>query len=154
MLRSRREVMTTLALGAAAMLVMAPRRVLAAAETRGGPSLGIDAGARFAGSIVTSVGPVTLGALPVRLTDSEGRGFTVDLLRYDPETPGVARAGSLSAFVSNDGDGVLATHEEHGLAAMAIASLLAARESAGARLPSLLTLRERSLVRTKARTRA
>jgi hypothetical protein len=116
-------------------------------------SVGFDAGARFATCVVTSVGPTELGALPVRLEDKDGRSFQVDLLRHDPATPGVARAGSLDAFVCNDGAGVRTTEEEHGLAAMAIAAHLAALESSGARLPSLLTLRERAELRTRPRAR-
>jgi hypothetical protein len=97
---------------------------------------------------------VELGALPVRLRDQAGRSFGVDLLRHDPTTPGIARAGSLAAYLSNDGGGMLATEEEHGLAAMAIAAHLAAREAAGARLPCLSTLRERVDLRRRRRVGA
>ena len=44
----------------------------------------------------------------------------------------------------NRGRGVTATVEEHGLAAMALAAHLAHREAAGATLPSLPTLNERT----------
>jgi hypothetical protein len=158
MLRSRREVLGGFVLAATGLLLAGPSANTAHAAApasrasqspRAGAdaNVGIEVGALFASSVVTSVGPVAMGGLPVRLQDRRGSSFTVDLLRHDPETPGVARAGSLDAFVSNDGDGVSATDEGHGLAAMAIAAHLAARESSGTRPPLLLTLRERAELR-------
>jgi hypothetical protein len=158
MLRSRREVLGAFVSAAAALALLGPGRAAASgrAAQRGRPesALGIEAGAMFGTCRVTRVGKVELGTVSVRLEDQAGRPFTVDLLRHDPATPGIARAGSLDAFVSNDGDGVLATNEEHGLAAMAIAKHLSAREAAGVSLPSLLTLRERAERRRRPRARA
>jgi len=165
MLRSRREVLGAIVLAATGLLFArsdARATLLPSARSvrrsRGGRGLGVDAGIetgdRFASCVVTGLGPTAMGAIPIRLRDPRGRSFTVDLLRHDPETPGVARAGSLDAFVSNDGDGISATEEEHGLAAMAIAARLSAREAAGAVAPPLLTLRERAELRRRARARA
>jgi hypothetical protein len=84
------------------------------------------------------------GSVSVRLADSAGRPFDIELLGYDARTPGVARAGSLGVYLNNKGRGSTATVEEHGLAAMALARHLTRREASGARLPVLPTLAERS----------
>jgi hypothetical protein len=158
MLRSRRDVLLGLTATAAALTVRPAKAGTAREGARRALStgkfpLGIAPGDRFGKAIVTRVGAVLHGAIGVRLIDSTGGSFTVDLLRRDPETPGVAQAGSLDAFVMNDGGGVLATNEEHGVAAMAIAQHLADREAAGAPAPSLLTLRERAEERAAPRRR-
>jgi hypothetical protein len=116
--------------------------------------LGIAAGMRFGASQVERVGDPEFGAVPIRLVDPDGRGFRVDVLRHDPEAPGVARGGSLSVYVVNSGGGARTTEEEHGLAAIAIAAHLAAREAAGAAVPRLLTLTERAARREKLLARA
>jgi hypothetical protein len=170
MLRSRREALGALVSTAAAMLLV-PRSARAVLPKAGLPKvlsraeaadLGLDVGRRFGTCVITGVRAPDIGALPISLVDGSGRPFTVDLLRHDPDAPtvarGIARAGSLEAYLSNDGDGVLATEEEHGLAAMAIArhfdAWVAAREidkTGGATLPALLTLRERAERRKKTR---
>jgi len=103
-------------------------------------------GARFAGCTVTNVAPVEQGTVPVTFVDSHGKSFVVDVLRHDPASPGVARAGSLAVFMKV-GRTRRPTREEHGLAAMALAVELAGREAAGAAVPSLLTLSERAALR-------
>jgi hypothetical protein len=162
MLRSRRDALRALVTTAAALLIFsrregARRRLTGPSAARPAqldPELGIEPGALFAGSVVTSVEQVSPGTLAVHLRDPAGQRFTVDLLGHDPTSPGVARAGSVEAYLSNDGDGVLATVEEQGLAAMAIADSLADKERSGVRLPSLLTLRERAERRRNPRLRA
>jgi hypothetical protein len=152
MLRSRRDVMLAMVAGVATTLTLAQRT--ARAGTVRAPEVGIGPGMRFGGSIVRSVGPALLGAIPVRLVDGAGRPFTIDLLRHDPATPGVARGGTLGVYLCNDGEGALATDEAHGLAAMAIARHLAEREAAGSPVPSLPTLRERAERRPRPRASA
>jgi len=100
--------------------------------------------ARFGACEVLSLENTQDGAVSVRLADSAGQPFEVELLGYDSRTPGVARAGSLGVYLNNKGRGSTATIEEHGLAAMALASHLARRQVLGAKLPVLPTLAERS----------
>lgn len=147
MLRSRREVMLGLVASGTA-LCAAPARAAARAVLLGpGPSvtsLGIAPGMTFAGCTVVGVGRVELGAISMALLDDNARSFTVDVLRHDPETPGIARTPTLGAYLMNDGDGSLATDEGHGLAAMAIAHHITERETRGVVMPELSTLRERA----------
>ena len=103
-------------------------------------------GACFAGCTVTDVAAIEHGCVAVTFKDPERASFTVDVLRHDPASPGVARAGSLAVYMKV-GHGRQVTHEAHGLAAMALASTLAQREAAGAPVPALLTLEERAEVR-------
>jgi hypothetical protein len=83
------------------------------------------------------------GVLPIVIADRHGTEFEVEVMRFDAATPGVARAGSLAVYVNNGGDGDTATHEEHGLAAMALATEIARRESRGDAVAKLRSLRER-----------
>jgi hypothetical protein len=118
--------------------------------------LGLTPGNRFGSCTIIRAGSSDSpdrGAIAISLEDRQGQSFTVDLLRHDPETPGVAQAGSLEVFLSNDGDGVRVTNEEHGLAAIAIAKHLARLEASGVTLPRLLTLRERAALRKNSRRR-
>jgi hypothetical protein len=101
-------------------------------------------GAKVGRCTVVRVDPVLAGGVPVTLASADGAEFRVDVLRHDPETPGVARAGSLAVFMNNGGSGDKATIEEHGLGAMALAALLAQREAAGSPVPALATLRHRA----------
>jgi hypothetical protein len=135
--------------------VGATAAVLAAARTLGGAgrtgagteplaAAGVHPKARFGACEVVSLENTKDGAVSVRLADSAGQPFEVELLGYDSRTPGVARAGSLGVYLNNKGRGSTATIEEHGLAAMALASHLARRQVLGAKLPVLPTLAERS----------
>jgi hypothetical protein len=99
-------------------------------------------GMRFGRCTLVAVGPVEAGGVPLTLRASDGTTFGVDVLRHDPACPGVARAGALSVYMRNGGTGRTSTHEEHGLAAMAVARLLADRPLGREPAP-LLTLRER-----------
>jgi len=104
---------------------------------------GVRAKARFGTCEVLGVESTPDRGVGVRLADSAGQPFEVLLLGHDRRTPGVARAGSLSVYMKNKGDGATATVEEHGLAAMALARHLARREAAGTKLPALPTLTQR-----------
>ena len=86
----------------------------------------------------------TSGAVTVAMRTGDGERFQVDVLRRDDAMPGVARTRSLSLYLVNGGRGRLASIEEHGLGAMALAGWLDAREAAGHASPSLYTLRERA----------
>jgi hypothetical protein len=106
---------------------------------------GVKAGAVFGACSVTAVTARDDGAVAVALADTSGRSFEVELLGHDPHTPGVAHAGSLAVYLNNQGRGVTATVEEHGLAAMALGAHLAHREAAGVTLPALPTLSQRAV---------
>ena len=105
---------------------------------------GVRPKARFGTCEVLSLETMRDSAVGVRLADSTGQPFEIELLGYDPRTPGGARAGSLGVYMNNRGQGSTGTIEEHGLAAMALARHLARREASGVRLPVLPTLAERS----------
>ena len=107
-------------------------------------------GARFAGCLVHDVGAVKDGSIPVTFSDTAGEFFVVDVLRHDPATPGVARAGSLAVYMNTGSLGHVRTREEHGLAAMALAAELVRRERAGASVPVLVNLTERAAIRSSA----
>jgi hypothetical protein len=94
---------------------------------------------------VVAIFGVTDGAIPVILAGADGARFQVDVLARDDAGPSpVAVTRSLGLFLSNGGDGALASRENHGLGARALAAALARNEAAGARVPpSLLTLRAR-----------
>jgi hypothetical protein len=107
-------------------------------------ALGVTAGTKLHTCTVVQAATTDDGAIAVTMTASGGERFDVELLGHDAQTPGVAQAGSLAVYMHNRGRGVTATVEEHGLAAMALAGHLSRREAAGATLPSLPTLNERT----------
>ena len=117
-------------------------------------SIDIPAGARFADSTLIRTLDERHGAVPMVLVDAAGAEFEVEVMRFDAAAPGVARAGSLAVYINNGGDGRTATHEAHGLAAMALAREIARREANGgavaplASLPESQRLRERRGART------
>ncbi|HEY8040976.1 MAG TPA: twin-arginine translocation signal domain-containing protein [Polyangiaceae bacterium] len=147
----RREFLGTVGVVAAA-LGAAP----AWGATSGPPGplapLGVLPGATFASCRVLTVDRSDDGAVRVRLADAGGAPFELQLFAHDAKTPGVARAGSLAVYVTNQGGGTAATREEHGLAAIALARHLESRERAGARLPKVRALSARP--GRAARTRA
>ena len=106
--------------------------------------LGLEPGARLdRWTVVAARGP-HLGAIAVVLATEDGSRFQVDVLRRSETANGpIASTRSVEVYLSNRGDGRTPTAEEQGLGAMALAAHLAARESAGARTPELLTRDER-----------
>lgn len=142
MRQTRREVL--FGIGAAISGALIARRAGAAVSGPSAAALPLAAGTKVGACSVIAVEPVREGAIPVRMTDSQGQTFVVEVMRFDPAAPGVARAGSLAVYLRNGGNGAKATNEEHGLAAMALARVLAAREAAGATVPRLASVRERS----------
>jgi hypothetical protein len=87
--------------------------------------------------------PIDQGALPFELEDPSGHRFVVEVHRRDTSVSGIRPAGSLDVFLRNGGSGTTPTDETHGLAAMALASLLAKREAEGRPIPELATIVER-----------
>src|ERR1700679_2581145 len=67
--------------------------------------VGVHARARFGTCDVLGLEKTQDGAVSVRLADSAGRPFEVELLGHDERTPGVARAGSLGVYLNNKGQG-------------------------------------------------
>jgi len=96
---------------------------------------------------VVAVHATRSGGIPVVLETRAGVQFQVDILRRDASataTNGVATTQSLAVAVHNTGNGSVATVEEQGLGAMALAAALSARETAGVPVPQLLTFAERA----------
>jgi hypothetical protein len=87
--------------------------------------------------------PVERGALPFVLADPSGVRFVVELHVHDPSVRSLARAGSYDVFLRNGGTGDTPTDEAHGLGAMALAAVVAAREASGRPIPPLATIVER-----------
>jgi hypothetical protein len=96
---------------------------------------------------IVAVHDTKVGGIPVVLASRDGVRFQLDVMRRDDSSgapSAIANTPSLSVFLLNRGDGSLATVEQQGLAAMALAAAMAQRESEGARVPELLSLRERT----------
>lgn len=103
-----------------------------------------DPGATVDAWKIVRVDDVRDGAIPVVMTRDGGASFTVDVLaRDDGGPPAVATTTDLALYLVDSGNGHAATPEDQGLATMALAQALAAREAAGARPPMLMTMRER-----------
>ena len=95
---------------------------------------------RVEGWTVLSMGAPRDGAIQVAMATPSGEAFTVEVLRRDPDFPGVARTRALDLYLCNQGSGTSASKEAHGLGAMALARVLEGRP-----VPSqLLTLRQRA----------
>ncbi len=144
MFHSRRDVLKTLGLAAAAVATLGGVGGVGgtSAHVEGGV-LAMKEGARFGTCTLLRVDPQERGAVRMLLAGADERTFTVEVMRFDPQVPGVARAGSLALYVSNGGGGAAATDEEHGLGAMALAAEIAKREAAGMHVPQLSTMSER-----------
>ncbi len=144
---TRREAF--LGLGTAGAAVVVGGALAGAVDTtdahvvRGLYSTAIPAGTRLHESTLVSVSDERDGTVPIVLADRHGTEFEVEVMRFDAATPGVARAGSLAVYMNNGGDGDTATHEDHGLAAMALAAEIARREAGGAKVATLVSLAER-----------
>jgi hypothetical protein len=104
-------------------------------------------GTNVHGYKVVAVYGVYMGAIPVILQDKKGDRFQVDVCAKDTQ-PGAPNAvistRSLSFFLANGGDGIRPSDESKGLGAIALASYLKNRRTAGFRPSGLLTLRERN----------
>jgi hypothetical protein len=118
-------------------------RVSDAAAAASRRSLHLRPGVCVGPCTVSRVLPVENGALPIELVDPAGERFVVEVHRFDERAPGIARAGSLAVYLRNGGTGATRSDETHGLGAMALASLLEAREQAGKPVPRLASILER-----------
>jgi hypothetical protein len=107
------------------------------------------AGAQLDRWSIVDVERVAAGGIVVTMATQTGERFQVDVLKRDDAALGVAQTRSLSLYLVNGGDGRLASVEEHGLGAMALGAWLDARETSGAEVPQLLTLRERAARRRR-----
>jgi hypothetical protein len=106
---------------------------------------GLEAGTRIDRWTVVAVHEPRMGAIPVVLATADGRSYQVDVLARDDAGPrGVAQTQRFALFVANNGDGALATDEEQGLGALALAAALGERERTLAQSPALLTMNERA----------
>jgi hypothetical protein len=106
---------------------------------------GLEPGTRIDRWTVVAVHEPRMGAIPVVLATAAGRSYQVDVLARDDTGPrGVAQTERFALFVANHGDGALATDEEQGLGAHALAALLRERERSLAPAPELLTMNERA----------
>ncbi len=69
-------------------------------------------------------------AAAVVLEDAEGRRFQVDICAASAGAPrGPAETERFSLYLANGGDGALASLEDHGLAAMALAEIVRTNEA-------------------------
>ena len=163
MLRTRREILTTLGLGLAGAAVLSRAGGAGALKGLGGRpspaaqpvgasgSAAAGEGGATAFAPGTALGPCTVvrvagledGAIPIILASADGRKCEVDVMRFDPKVPGIARAGSMAIYLANNGDGEKPSDEAHGLGALALAAELARREASGAKVPALKTITER-----------
>jgi hypothetical protein len=143
MATTRREIL----LGGAALSSLAASNLVRVSEANAASDparLQLRAGVRVGPCTVSRVLAVENGALPVELVDASGRSFIVEVHRWDEAAPpGIARTGSLAVYLRNGGTGATRTNEAHGLAAIALAALLEARERAGKPLPRLASIVER-----------
>ncbi|MBK7585588.1 MAG: hypothetical protein IPI67_36065 [Myxococcales bacterium] len=123
----------------------APPATHLVAPLRVGSSLG-------AWTIANLVG-VTDGALSVILSDRAGIEFQLDICARDHSSSaprGPAATEFFEVFLANRGDGATGTHEDHGLAAMALAEVIRSNEAAADR-SEFLTLAERTSPRRHVR---
>ncbi len=105
---------------------------------------GLQIGSRIERWTIVAILDPSHGGIPVVMATATGERFRVDVLRRDDAALGVANTSQLSLYLCNQGRGTLATEEEHGLGAMALARALEKTEKTAAQLPRLLTLRERN----------
>lgn len=102
-------------------------------------------GSRLGAWRVQALSTVRHGAVTVGLVDGLGGSFCLDICARD-EGVGAAvapgRSEHYDVFLANEGKGADPTHEDHGLAAMALAEIVRANENA-VRPEGMLTLRER-----------
>lgn len=166
---SRRIVVGALGVGAAAAAVGVMERVRAArtpgpapaANATGAPAPDADresetlavastlvsplvAGSRLGRWTVERVLPVEDGAASIVLSDAAGRQFQLDVCARDDShgERGPGRSEHFEVFLANRGDGATSTHEDHGLAAMALADLIRGNEHRVERT-AFQTLRQR-----------
>ncbi|NUO50184.1 MAG: hypothetical protein HOV80_15125 [Polyangiaceae bacterium] len=95
---------------------------------------GLHEGSRVGPWVVDHVGPIARGGRVLLLRgageDGAERRFELEVLLRDPKGPTPpGQSKHFAVFVRNSGNGSTATVEDHGLAAMTLASHLAAHEA-------------------------
>lgn len=136
---TRRQAMTLLGASAA----LAPSLASAAVASKGAPVLDsgagdaraliapLEAGSTLGTWTIESVGQVQYGAVSLTMRGAGGGLFYLDICARDrgegAHSP-PARTEHYDIFVANEGNGSLPTHEDHGLAAMALAEVVRANE--------------------------
>lgn len=81
---------------------------------------------------VQSVRGLEAGAVSVVLVDRHEQPFQLDICARDDALGalrGPARTERFEIFLANEGDGATGTHEDHGLAAMALAEIVRGNEA-------------------------
>jgi hypothetical protein len=89
-------------------------------------------GARLLSWDVTAIEPLAMGAVRVRLRGDSGATFGVEIMARDRSpiaSRPPAQTDRFALYVSNGGDGRSPTAEEQGLAAMALAQIVAQNEA-------------------------
>ena len=89
------------------------------------------AGSQLLAWEVIAIEPLELGAVRVELRGGEGVAFRIEVLARDASPLALkppAETERFALYVSNGGDGRMATVEQQGLAAMALAQIVAANE--------------------------
>jgi hypothetical protein len=82
-------------------------------------------GARFGRWTIVRVHPMVRGTVRIDVRGNDAQVFALEILARDAfASRPPAEVGALAIHVCNGGDGWAATHEEQGLAAMALAKLL------------------------------
>ena len=105
----------------------------------------LTAGARLGRWTIDEILPVQDGAASVVLSDASGSRFQLDVCARDTENVASRGPGTselFEVFLANQGDGATSTHEDHGLAAMAVAEIVRANEHRVERT-AFQTLRQR-----------
>jgi hypothetical protein len=105
----------------------------------------LGAGSTLGSWRVQGVGALRAGAVSITLLDAAGGRFYLDVCKRDgrsgaPVPPG--RSELCDVFVANEGNGSVPTHEDHGLAAMALADIVRTNERRVG-IEGLLTQRDR-----------
>ena len=88
-------------------------------------------GSKLGAWTVERILPLADGAMSVVLVDGTGTAFQLDICAKDASLAalrGPAVTDKFEIFVANRGDGALGTHEDHGLAAMALADVIRTNE--------------------------
>jgi hypothetical protein len=119
--------------------VLAPRELTSALGSLATPGHG------FADCHLIAVCRVNAGGVPFVLATPDGQPFQIDVLRKDARgsSEAIATTDELAVYLLNEGSGTSATHEQRGLAAMALSRALQQQGTRSASIPGLLTLAER-----------
>jgi hypothetical protein len=136
---SRRTIMGAMGVGTFALAAGSVGRspsAAGAAATGGAPVIP----QKLARWTVLGASAIAGGAIEVRMVGADGAPFTLQVLARDASgltARPVAETDELAIYVANNGNGWSATNEEHGLAALTLASYLAAQNADGRGLLSL-----------------